>query len=213
MSAATAFVETAYTPRAGSRDDRRQAILRIARDAFMRQGYAATSMSAIAARLGGSKGTLYNYFPSKEELFGAVVADECDAEFLAMTDFQPAESLEASLHRFGVGFLRFALSETALGFQRLLSAEAERFPELGRLFYAAGPERTHARVAELLRRAMDSGVLRRADPQLGASFLIGLLKAGIHQRRLWNVGLESDAAGVEAHVDAAVALFLDGARG
>lgn len=212
MPAATAVVDPVYTPRTGSRDDRRQAILRIARDAFMKQGYAATSMSAIAVRLGGSKGTLYNYFPSKEELFSAVVTDECDAEFLAMTDFGPAESLEVSLHRFGLGFLRFALSETALGFQRLLSAEAERFPQLGRLFYAAGPERTHARVADLLRRSMDGGVLRRSDPQLGASFLIGLLKAGAHQRRMWNVGVEIDDDAVEAHVDAAVDLFLNGAR-
>ena len=43
----------------------------------MMQGFAATSMSAIATRLGGSKGTLYNYFKSKEELFGAVVSREC----------------------------------------------------------------------------------------------------------------------------------------
>jgi TetR/AcrR family transcriptional repressor of mexJK operon len=53
------------------RDKRREAILDVARSVFSEEGYAATSMSSIAARLGGSKGTLYNYFKSKEELFGA----------------------------------------------------------------------------------------------------------------------------------------------
>ena len=52
-------------PRTLARDARRQAILDIARESFVTDGFAATSMSAIAVRLGGSKGTLYNYFRSK----------------------------------------------------------------------------------------------------------------------------------------------------
>ena len=56
------------------RDQAREAIiLDVARDCFLAEGYAATSMSTIAARLGGSKGTLYNYFKNKEDLFAAVV--------------------------------------------------------------------------------------------------------------------------------------------
>src|ERR1700761_2914102 len=61
-------------------DDRRKAILAIAREIFLTEGYAAASMSAIAARLGGSKGTLYNYFPSKEGLFAEFMRDQCEAE-------------------------------------------------------------------------------------------------------------------------------------
>ena len=57
------------------RDQRREAILEVAREVFTEEGYAAASMSTIAARLGGSKGTLYNYFKSKEELFGAYVRE------------------------------------------------------------------------------------------------------------------------------------------
>src|SRR5882757_6223376 len=59
------------------RDERRDHILDVARDAFLSTGYADTSMSAIAARLGGSKGTLYNYFKSKDELFNAYVERRC----------------------------------------------------------------------------------------------------------------------------------------
>ena len=120
--AAPATLEPSACPRAASRDTRRKAILDIARDIFLEQGYAATSMSAVAARLGGSKGTLYNYFSSKEELFSAMVREECEDEFLHMTDFQPMEGVEETLRRFGGRFLRYLLSETALRFHRLLSA-------------------------------------------------------------------------------------------
>src|SRR6202000_3232312 len=62
------------TPR---RDLKRETILSIALQVFLEEGYAAASMSTIAARVGGSKGTLYNYFRSKAELFAAVIRDDC----------------------------------------------------------------------------------------------------------------------------------------
>jgi len=63
------------TPR---RDLKRDMILSIAQEVFLEEGYAAASMSTIAARLGGSKGTLYNYFRSKAELFVAVIQNLCE---------------------------------------------------------------------------------------------------------------------------------------
>ncbi len=203
-------LERTSAPRAAARDTRRQAILAIARDAFMEQGYAAASMSAIAARLGGSKGTLYNYFSSKEDLFAAVVADECEAEFAFMALFEPTDGVEESLRRFGGRFMRFVLSDKALAFHRLISSEVVRFPELGRLFYDAGPERTLARVAAFLSERMEAGELRRADPVRAASSLIGLLKANLHHRRVWNVLGALDDAAIDAHVAGAVEGFLHG---
>ena len=72
------------TPR---RDLKRDAILLIAQQVFLEEGYAATSMSSIAARLGGSKGTLYNYFRSKAELFVAVIQEQCEVHQNQMFDF------------------------------------------------------------------------------------------------------------------------------
>ena len=54
-------------------EERRQAIIEVAREAFTAQGFENTSMAEIASRVGGSKATLYNYFSSKEELFAAVI--------------------------------------------------------------------------------------------------------------------------------------------
>ena len=66
-------------PRRGRGDGRRQAILDAADEIFLEAGFQAASMAAIAARVGGSKGTLYNYFPSKEDLFLACVSRHCEA--------------------------------------------------------------------------------------------------------------------------------------
>ncbi len=52
----------------------------------MEDGFAAASMSSIASRVGGSKGTLYNYFPSKQQLFEAMIRNECDLKQAAMFD-------------------------------------------------------------------------------------------------------------------------------
>ena len=58
------------------KDERRANIMAIAREAFLHDGYAATSMSQIAAKVGGSKATLYNYFASKKDLFFAIIDSE-----------------------------------------------------------------------------------------------------------------------------------------
>ena len=55
------------------REDRREKILNVAENMFLHAGYAGTAMSDVATRVGGSKATLWSYFPSKEKLFSAVV--------------------------------------------------------------------------------------------------------------------------------------------
>ncbi|MET0363609.1 MAG: TetR/AcrR family transcriptional regulator, partial [Sphingobium sp.] len=64
------------------RQDRRDAILCVAGESFLEHGYTGTTMSGIAATLGGSKGTLWSYFSSKEELFAAVI-DRATAAYRA----------------------------------------------------------------------------------------------------------------------------------
>src|ERR1700743_3190725 len=90
-------------------DAKRRAILHVASEVFLAQGYAATSMSEIAAKVGGSKGPLSNYFRSKEELFSAFITETCQGPALAIFDHMPApgagRSLRENLIEMGVGFL------------------------------------------------------------------------------------------------------------
>src|SRR5262249_10746274 len=122
----------APTPAESARSEaRRRAILDVAREVFMAQGYAAASMSEIAARLGGSKGTLYNYFRSKEDLFAAIIVDACAGPLSAVFDHLPdmGDDLPAALVDLGARFLGFILTPEPMAMHRLVVAESGRFPE------------------------------------------------------------------------------------
>src|ERR1700719_1775350 len=141
------------------RDQRRELILDVAQDVFLEEGFANASMSTIAARLGGSKGTLYNYFKSKDELFNAYVERRCLWQQDEVFALKPGETPARALQRIARSFLAHVISETTLRNFRLIIAEAERAPEIGRTFYEAGPKRGGERLAEFLASLEAEGVL------------------------------------------------------
>ncbi|HUO21648.1 MAG TPA: TetR/AcrR family transcriptional regulator [Caulobacteraceae bacterium] len=191
------------------RDERREGIVAIAREVFMEEGYGAASMSAIAARVGGSKGTLYNYFKSKAELFGAVIQDDCATSQAALFDLEAAGGdIEKILHLLGGRVLRLLLSDEVIAVHRIVVAECARFPELSQAHFEAGPRQSKERLRALFVKAMDEGKLRRADPARAAEHAIELILAGLYKRRLWNMGPMPTDADIDANVEAGVAVFM-----
>jgi len=145
------------------KDQRREAILAVAAEVFFKEGYQAASMSTIAARLGGSKATLYNYFDSKEALFEAHIRESCGkiaAEILDFTEHRPPAEV---LARFGERFLDRILGERTVRTFQIIVAEARRTPELARMFFTAGPSIGHDRLALYLQEAVGRGELAIAD--------------------------------------------------
>lgn len=188
--------------------DRRRAILEVAERSFLDRGYADTSMSTIAAELGGSKTTLWSYFPSKDDLFAAVL----DSKIAAFQDaldgaLIPAGGTAAALTRFGRLFLAKILAPGSIALHRLIVAEAERFPQLGETFSGRGPDRVRDRLCRYMREEMADGRLRDGDPLRAARQFIGLLQAGCYLERLWRP-IDRIASDPEADVAAAVDTFL-----
>ena len=146
------------------RDRRRDAIIEVAREVFFEEGYAAASMSSIAARLGGSKGTLYNYFRSKEELFEAQVREGCAriAED-AFEQMDSARPIAEVLARLGESYLGHLYSDWAVRTYRVVIAEAVRSPQLARMFYEAGPAVGLKRLEVYLEDARARGVVKIDD--------------------------------------------------
>jgi len=199
---------TAPAPKA-ARDARRQGILEVAREVFLVEGYAAASMSMIAARVGGSKGTLYNYFRSKEELFEAFIRHACEAEADAAFAIDPRETdVRRALLGLGERFTTFLLSDLVVAIHRVVIAEAGRFPELGRALYAAGPKLRVARLADYLKAQMAAGRLKPSDHQRAAEQFIALCRAGVHDSRLWNLAERPTPTDIHANVEAAVSTFM-----
>jgi len=196
-------------PNVSKRDERREGILDVARDCFLAEGYAATSMSSIAARLGGSKGTLYNYFKSKEELFGAVIHRQCSAALAAMQALGGDETdPRTCLVRMTRGLLSHIMEPDAMAMNRLVIGESERFPELALMFYESGPRRGQELMAERLQALMEAGQLRRADPEEAASQLKDLTVGNLMWLKLWGVQPERSAADIDRYVAAGVDTFV-----
>lgn len=195
----------------GAKDDRRDAIVAIAQHEFAAKGYAGTSMSVIAARVGGSKATLYNHFKSKEELFVAVVERKCAQirQMLNQAEMESSGDLRATLTNFGEHFLELILSEDSIGTFRLATAEADRFPELGQAIYHSGVRQSLRRTAEFLEHAKEAGQLRAdTDVLVAAEQFHELCTAGVHRRRLWNVTPNPTADEIRTNVANAVSTFM-----
>ena len=198
-------------PARSAKDDRRDAIVAIAQKTFIANGYAGTSMSEIAARLGGSKGTLYSYFKSKEELFVAVVGRKCAQIEALMKDavIKSGGDLKATLTDFGEHFLELVLSDDSIATFRLAIAESDRFPEIGQAIYNTGISQNLRRTTELLRHAKEASQLRDdVDVAVAAEQFLDLCLTGIHRRRLLSVTREPSAKEVRANVAHAVSTFM-----
>ena len=192
-------------------DRRRQAILCVARDIFLGQGYGAASMSAIAAAVGGSKATLYAYFRTKADLFGEVVRNTSEDNDLDLSSEPDADApLSAVLTRIGEKILRLTCRPQTIALYRVVIAEAGRFPEVGEAFYRAGPQAKIERLAQRIERAMQAGLLRSGDPDLAAHQFLSLCRARLHQHMLWGVSEPPTDRQIVDEVVEAVRLFLAG---
>jgi AcrR family transcriptional regulator len=190
-------------------DARREAILDVAQEVFLDEGFAAASMSTIAGRLGGSKGTLYNYFRNKDELFEAFVQRRCVWHQAAIfgelaADAGPQEVLGV----LAKAYIHVTLSELSLRSLRLIIAEAERAPEIGRRFYESGPKRGAERLARMMAAWAQKGALELQDPLEAAQFFLGLCKGRFYMPRLLNVAPELTDAQVEVEAERSVRAFL-----
>jgi len=176
-------------PAIGKREERRlerrRAILTVAAASFLENGYAGTTMSSISAELGGSKGTLWNHFASKEELFAAFL-DEATAYFKLelMTVLEPSRDLRPALETFACRFMEKISLPESIKMYRLVVGESGRSPEVGRMFYERAPGAVAAILARFLEDQMKAGNLKTGDPERAAHFLLAQCVGGGHQQML-----------------------------
>ena len=169
-------------PRAGDapskRERRKEArpreLLEAALDLFVEKGFAGTRAEEVAARAGVSKGTLFLYFPSKEELFKAVVREnisgrlaEWNREFEA---FQGSSAemvrrcMELWWERLGAG--------RASGITKLVISEARNFPDIAAFYQREVIGPGHDLIRRMLQRGVDRGEFIVADIEYAIYSLI-----------------------------------------
>ena len=139
-------------PAAGQDPAKRQQIIDGARRVFIDMGFDAASMNDITREAGVSKGTIYVYFASKEELFEALIEEERCAIFNDLYQaLEQAGDVRDTLIRFGVALATKITSEKVTRAQRTVIGICERIPELGARFYERGPKHGHAKLMAFLK--------------------------------------------------------------
>jgi AcrR family transcriptional regulator len=119
-----------------------------------------------------------------------------------------SEDVRERLVQLARRFIDHLLSPQTIAIYRLVVGEGERFPELARLFYEAGPRTGIAATATLLEALMDQGNLRRADSSLAAHQLKDLALSGLFNLRLWGVIDDPDPQERQARAEIAADTFL-----
>lgn len=190
-------------------EEKRQAIVDVAAEIFREVGFERASMSEICARVGGSKATLYNHFPSKEELFFEVIYQSTAAEFeAAQRALDPeAEDIASALKHFGVRLLTLIYSPDIQAVRRLVIAESGR-SDMGRTCYSQGAARMLALMIDFIAGAMREGKLRQADERIAALHLRGLLQAELIDIFQFQTGETIDAALINSSVEHGVEVFM-----
>ena len=198
--------QPAVTIRRGRKFDQ---VLEGARAAFLALGFDGAGVDEIARRAGVSKATLYSYFPDKRLLFLEVVRRECSRqadEAMAQIDLNSPPEIVLRLGARRI--VEFYCSDFGRGVERLRAAESDRFPELGRQFYSAGPQLARARIGAYLAAACDRGQLAIPDIDLAADQFVKLCEADLHDRVTCGTQTRFTEAEIARVIDGAVAMFL-----
>jgi AcrR family transcriptional regulator len=123
-------------PQVRSDDETRAVVTNAASLKFQSMGFAAACVSDIAQEAGISTKTLYRLFPAKADLFESVVADRIDRFTLEADETHPPVSdIVSSLAHLLIAYGRLTLDPETIAINRLVVAEAERFPEIAATFY------------------------------------------------------------------------------
>lgn len=158
---------------------KRLSIVKAAHDLFLDKGYELTSMDDISTRAKVSKPTVYHHFRDKEALFAEVVlATTDDVENivrLVTRSLTDTGDFESSLLELARRFLAALMQPQMLKLRRMVISNAERFPDVGRLWYEQGFERVLQTLAECFQRLADRSKLNVDDPMVAAHHFVGLL--------------------------------------
>ncbi len=188
-----------------------EALLDVALDLFLQQGFDRTSIEAICAAAGMAKRTVYARYGDKQALFKAALTRAIEDWIVPIDRLRAAEGddLEASLLAIGEILLANIMSPAGLRLLRLTNSESGRSPEIGATNVQQGTEPTIAFLADLFQRR-SGAALGPLDPREVAEGFLHLV-TGPAIDAAW--GVTRDEAALARHVRSSVRLFLHGLLG
>ncbi len=187
-------------------DERPDEVLDAALKMFARKGFASTKVEDIAREAGLSKGAIYRYFSSKEDIFESLVnraiAPIADRTLeLAVSSHEDPEKLLRAV--FSVAAARLSDPET-LALPRIVLQEAGRFPELAELYRRQVIDKGIAALEMIVQRGVESGHFRAVNPHLAIRNVMGPMLAHFILGQLFGIDREAPVSNEEflqSHLD------------
>jgi AcrR family transcriptional regulator len=155
-------------------EDRPEQIIKAALQVFGERGLANARLQDIAERAGVSKGTIYLYFPNKEELFREMIRQTAVAAIERAEQAETRGSPTSQLLAYMRGYWAFVRSPVFITIYRLVLGELHQFPDLAKFYAVEVVDRAQKLLSGIIRRGMDAGEFREIDPMVAARMLVAL---------------------------------------
>ncbi len=162
-------------PPADQAESRKAALLDAATDVFLEAGFSATKMTTIAKKAGASMETLYARYPNKFQLFAALIERKASSLREVIASLDPEREPREELMRYGIELVSMIAMPETQKLHRIVIAGSIDSPELGYMFWEAGPGRGLKIIRAYLHEQKLRGPLKVDDPDRAASMLVGML--------------------------------------
>jgi len=191
---------------------KRHAVLQSAEELFLAHGFNGTSMDEVAIHAGVSKQTVYNQFANKASLFVEIVQSmTAEAAKRVQTEMREPKTLAqvaTELSGHAERLLTIVMTPKLLRLRRLVIAEADRFPQLGRALYDGGPGRAIAGLAVSLQRWADRDLLSIGDAKVAATQFNWLVMGEPINQAMFRADYVMSKAERVRHIEHAVRVFI-----
>ena len=201
------------TTRQRRKDARPQELLDAALALFVEKGFAATRSEEVAARAGVAKGTLYRYYPSKDELFKAMVRDNLSVHIAESTAL--AAQYQGSIAELLSQMMQAWWAKVGHGNAgvvcKIMMVEARNFPELARFYVEEVIQPSQALIGGLIERGIRTGEFRAVPVEATVHMLIApMLHMLLHEHSFGEHDICHHTMGAEELLDAQMSLLLHG---
>ena len=210
MSSRAPAVSEAQPPKQRLTDQKRASIVRSAAAEFQARGFDGTSMDQIAAHAGVSKRTVYNHFPSKEDLFHEIVAElTARADLTTSFPFDGELSIEEQLVAIGDTILGVMEGDDFVKLARVVLSRFLHSPDLAAHMLGKGQHPFRVGLIKWIRAASADGMLQVSDPEMAARQFVALLNVSAFWPQVLAAQPPLSPAEREVVLRSTVSMFLD----
>jgi TetR/AcrR family transcriptional regulator, mexJK operon transcriptional repressor len=197
----------------GRAENKKQWIMEAALPVFLRNGYLGTSMDEIAAVAAVSKQTVYKHFENKEGLFTDIVFSTIENAYsnfdAVIRVLRDSTDVDNDIRVFARVLLTALMQPRVVQIRRLVIAEANRFPELGNVYYEKSYESAVGLLSTSIKHQAEQGNLKVDDPLMAAHHLTWLV-LGVPRNKVMLCGdqVRFTRAELDRYADEAAHAFL-----